>query len=223
MVFITRDKKTTKRLINFQFNHFGKFLLQIVYSDYKLMSQPTKMIDTLFLPRRVHVPFAKCPLYSRAIGVQKMCNLEFSTEGTRCSKQVSCSRRSARWDEFLISLSLFLFPSFISELITRTLVNRVCSRWPQKCSRTHHLRRFELGSRFVVHWRGGIAAQSSVSYLSLSLSLSFPPSGESQCGSTLYWIMLEHECTISKTRSREVLTEQEGTPCPSSCKRSRSR
>lgn len=64
------------------------------------------MIDTLFLPRRVHVPFAKCPLYSRAIGVQKMCNLEFSTEGTRCSKQVSCSRRSARWDEFLISLSL---------------------------------------------------------------------------------------------------------------------
>lgn len=127
------------------------------------------MIDTLFLPRRVHVPFAKCPLYSRAIGVQKMCNLEFSTEGTRCSKQVSCSRRSARWDEFLISLSLFLFPSFISELITRTLVNRVCSRWPQKCSRTHHLRRSELGSRFVVHWRGGVAAQSSVSYLSLSL------------------------------------------------------
>lgn len=129
------------------------------------------MIDTLFLPRRVHVPFAKCPLYSRAIGVQKMCNLEFSTEGTRCSKQVSCSRRSARWDEFLISLSLSLFPSFISELITRTLVNRVCSRWPQKCSRTHHLRRSELGSRFVVHWRGGVAAQSSVSYLSLSLCL----------------------------------------------------
>lgn len=122
-------------------------------------------------------------------------------------------------------LSLSLFPSFISELITRTLVNRVCSRWPQKCSRTHHLRLSELGSRFVVHWRGGVAAQSSVSYLSLSLSLSlsFPPSGESQCGSTLYWIMLEHECTISKMRSREVLTEQEGTPCPSSCKRSRSR
>lgn len=64
-------------------------------------------------------------------------------------------------------LSLSLFPSFISELITRTLVNRVCSRWPQKCSRTHHLRRSELGSRFVVHWRGGVAAQSSVSYLSL--------------------------------------------------------
>lgn len=127
------------------------------------------MIDILFLPRRVYVPFAKCPLYSRAIGVQKMCNLEFSTEGTRCSKQVSCSRRSARWDEFLISLSLSLFPSFISELITRTLVNRVCSRWPQKCSRTHHLRRSELGSRFVVHWREGVAAQSSVSYLSLSL------------------------------------------------------
>lgn len=69
------------------------------------------------------------------------------------------------------SLSLSLFPSFISELITRTLVNRVCSRWPQKCSRTHHLRRSELGSRFVVHWRGGVAAQSSVSYLSLSLCL----------------------------------------------------
>lgn len=68
-------------------------------------------------------------------------------------------------------LSLSLFPSFISELITRTLVNRVCSRWPQKCSRTHHLRRSELGSRFVVHWRGGVAAQSSVSYLSLSLCL----------------------------------------------------
>lgn len=42
IVFITRDKKTTKRLINFQFNHFAKFLLQIVYSDYKLMSQPTE-------------------------------------------------------------------------------------------------------------------------------------------------------------------------------------
>lgn len=68
-------------------------------------------------------------------------------------------------------LSLSLFPSFISELITRTLVNRVCSRWPQKCSRTHHLRLSELGSRFVVHWRGGVAAQSSVSYLSLSLCL----------------------------------------------------
>lgn len=125
------------------------------------------MIDTLFLPWRVHVPFAKCSLYSRAIGVQKMCNLEFSTEGTRCSKQVSCSRRSARWDEFLISLSLSLFPSFISELITRTLVNRVCSRWLQKCSRTHHLRRSELGSRFVVHWRGGPEQRQ----LSLSLSL----------------------------------------------------
>lgn len=180
------------------------------------------MIDTLFLPRRVHVPFAKCPLYSRAIGVQKMCNLEFSTEGTRCSKQVSCSRRSARWDEFLISLSLSLFPSFISELITRTLVNRVCSRWPQKCSRTHHLRLSELGSRSPLEGRGSGPEQRQLS-LSLSLSLSFPPSGESQCGSTLYWIMLEHECTISKMRSREVLTEQEGTPCPSSCKRSRSR
>ena len=81
-------------------------------------------------------------------------------------------------------------------------------------------------------WRGeggrdsGPEGQCSVSYLSLSLSLplslplslSLPPSGESQCGSTLYWIMLEHECTrtISKTRSREVLTEREGTPCPSS-------
>ena len=160
-----------------------------------------------------------------------MCNLEFSTEGTRCSKQVPCSRRSARWDDFLISLSLSL-PSSISELITRTLVNRVRSRWPQKCSRTHDLRRSELGSRFVVHCggerEGEIAAQrvnaaSAISLslslpLSLPLSLSLPPSGESQCGSTLYWIMLEHECTrtISKTRSREVLTEREGTPCPSS-------
>ena len=105
-----------------------------------------------------------------------MCNLEFSTEGTRCSKQVPCSRRSARWDDFLISLSLSL-PSSISELITRTLVNRVRSRWPQKCSRTHDLRRSELGSRFFVHCggerEGEIAAQrvNAASAISLSLSL----------------------------------------------------
>lgn len=181
------------------------------------------MIDTLFLPRRVHVPFAKCPLYSRAIGVQKMCNLEFSTEGTRCSKQVSCSRRSARWDEFLISLSLS-FPLLHLWINNpnpsqQSLLSMAAKMLENAPSSAFWVR---ISIRRPLEGRSSGPEQRQLS-LSLSLSLSFPPSGESQCGSTLYWIMLEHECTISKTRSREVLTEQEGTPCPSSCKRSRSR
>ena len=76
-----------------------------------------------------------------------------------------------------LSLSLSL-PFSISELITRTLVNRVRSRWPQKCSRTHDLRRSELGSRFVVHCggerEGEIAAQRVNAASAISLSLSLP-------------------------------------------------
>lgn len=122
------------------------------------------------------------------------------------------------------SLSLSLFPSFISELITRTRSQQSLLSMAAKMLENAPSSAFwvRISIRRPLEGRGSGPEQRQLS-LSLSLSLSFPPSGESQCGSTLYWIMLEHECTISKTRSREVLTEQEGTPCPSSCKRSRSR
>lgn len=123
-----------------------------------------------------------------------------------------------------LSLSLSLFPSFISELITRTRSQQSLLSMAAKMLENAPSSAFwvRISIRRPLEGRGSGPEQRQLS-LSLSLSLSFPPSGESQCGSTLYWIMLEHECTISKTRSREVLTEQEGTPCPSSCKRSRSR
>lgn len=224
MVFITRDKKTTKRLINFQFNHFAKFLLQIVYSDYKLMSQPTEndryFVSSSTSPCSIREMSIIFPCHWRAKNVQpRIFHRGHSMlEASVVLEEISTMGRVSHLS---LSLSLPLLHLWINNPnpSQQSLLSMAAKMLENAPSSAFWVR---ISIRRPLEGRGSGPEQRQLS-LSLSLSLSFPPSGESQCGSTLYWIMLEHECTISKTRSREVLTEQEGTPCPFSCKRSRSR